>query len=83
MCFLKKNPPLFAALGFLSDIMGIDHTVSHQLNYLLSAVAALGVAAAVALRRKGFSKASFIVQFAGVALLGIMLLCALVEGTAY
>ena len=75
--------PLFTALGLLSDIIGTDNTVSHQITYLIAPVTALGVAAAVALRRKGFGKAGFIAQFAGVVLLGVMMLFSLVEGTAY
>ncbi|MBR4870294.1 MAG: hypothetical protein IKU12_05895 [Oscillospiraceae bacterium] len=72
--------PLFTIFGLLSDIVGIDGSISHQMVYLLSPVTLLGLAASVALRRKGNGKAAFVAQFAGIILLGIMLLVGLVEG---
>ncbi len=72
--------PLFTIFGILSDIVGTDSSISHQLGYLIAPVLALGIAASVALRRKGYGKAGFVVQFAGVVVFALMLLVSLVEG---
>ena len=72
--------PVFTIFGILSDIVGTDGSIAHQLVYLIAPVLALGIAASFALRRKGYGKASFIVQFAGIAVFLLMLLASLVEG---
>ena len=71
--------PLFTIFGILSDIVGTDSSISHQLGYLISPVLVLGIAASVALRRKGYGKASFVSQFAGLVVFILMLLASLAE----
>ena len=54
--------PFMTALGFMSDINGSSGELTHQLMYIMPAAVILGLAASVALRRKGFGKGSLIVQ---------------------
>lgn len=57
--------PFFALVTWLSDITGDNESIFHQMIYFTSAFTVLCIAASVSLRRKGFSKASFAVQFLG------------------
>lgn len=73
--------PIMAIYGMFSDIVGSSPELLHQLGYLAAPVTVLGLAVSVGLRRKGFSKGSFIVQFAGIAYFAVlMVLILIVEG---
>lgn len=65
--------PFIFIIACLSEILG-DVSFWQQLLYLAPAVTALGIAASVTLRRMGRKTISFWIQFAGPALLGLVLL---------
>ena len=67
--------PFATVYGVLSDITGISPALTHQLGYLIPAISLLGVAAAIALRRKGYRKAAFGTQLIGPLLFGLLMLC--------
>ena len=54
--------------------IGVSAALSHQMGYLVPALTVLGIAASVSLRRKGFAKSGFAVQFIGPAVMGLILL---------
>lgn len=66
--------PFVTIYGIFIDINGSEAAISHQLGYLAPAMIVLGLTASVALRRRGFSKGSFFVQFAGPAFFALHLL---------
>ena len=66
--------PFLTIFGVLSDIIGVSAALSHQMGYLVPALTVLGIAASVSLRRKGFAKSGFAVQFIGPAVMGLILL---------
>ena len=66
--------PFVSVYGIFIDINGSEAAISHQMGYFVPAMVVLGLAASISLRRKGFSKSSFIAQFAGVVLLALHLL---------
>lgn len=65
--------PFIFLVACLSEILG-DVSFWQQLLYLAPAVTALGIAASVTLRRMGRKTVSFWIQFAGPALLALLLL---------
>jgi asparagine N-glycosylation enzyme membrane subunit Stt3 len=66
--------PFVSIYGVFIDINGSEAAFSHQMGYLVPAVVVLGLAASISLRRKGYSKGSFIAQFAGPAFFALHLL---------
>ena len=56
--------PYAAILGVFSDINGSSASFFHLFMYLAPTITALGVAASVALRRKGFGKSCLLAQLA-------------------
>lgn len=60
--------PFMALIAALSDIIGSSGEFLHVLGYLLPAISMLCLAASVGLRRKGYHKANFLVQFIGPVL---------------
>ena len=66
--------PFVTICTLLMDIVGGTYRLSHQMLYFSSAVIVICIAASIALRRKGFRKSSFIVQFGGPAFFILLLL---------
>lgn len=66
--------PFASIYGIFIDINGSEAAIFHQMGYLVPAVIVLGLAASISLRRKGYSKGSFIAQFAGPAFFALHLL---------
>ena len=71
--------PYSAAVGYLSDINGSTGELIHQLLYVLPAMMVLGLAASVALRRKGYGKGSLIVQLVAPGVEAIILALMLIS----
>lgn len=65
-------PFLSIACPFL-DINGSGASLSCQIGYCTPAIAVLCLAASVCLRRKGYSKSGFLIQFGGLAVLALVL----------
>lgn len=59
--------PFFTLCTWFSDLGGTNEMISHQMYYFTAPITALCLAASVALRRKGYVKAAFAVQFVGPA----------------
>ena len=73
--------PIMTIYGMFSDIVGSSPELLHQLGYLAAPVTMIGLAVSVGLRRKGFSKASLIAQFVGIAYFAVLIvLILIVEG---
>ena len=60
--------PFFTIVACFSDITGNNGQIFHQMFYFVPALIVLCIAASVALRRKGFSKSSFVLQ---ILILGV------------
>ena len=69
--------PFVSIYGIFIDINGSDATLSHQMGYLVPAVTLLGLAASVALRRRGFVKTGLFIQFVGPVFFALHLLLSL------
>lgn len=72
--------PFSAICAVLLDAMGDNESIFNQVFYFIPALTILGIVASVALRRKGYGKSALIVQFAGPAVLAVILLIAGVLG---
>ena len=66
--------PFITVVGYLSDINGSSGELLHQLVYVMPALMILGLAASVALRRKGYGKGSLMAQLVAPGVYAIMLL---------
>lgn len=64
--------PFMTVYGVLSDINGSSPDLSYQLGYLMPAIAILGLAVSVALRRMGRGGASLAVQFVAPVLFALL-----------
>ena len=64
--------PFLTIFGYLSDINGSSPALTHQLIYLSPSITVLSLSASVSLRRKGYSKTGFIVQFTGLAVFALV-----------
>ena len=53
------------------DITGSHPGLAYQIMYLVAPITLLGLAASIALRRKGYSKSSFFAQWAGPVVFGL------------
>ena len=74
--------PFATLYGAVSDIAGTSADFLHQLGYVIPVITVLGLTASVALRRKGFRKSGFAVQFVGPIIFGVLIVCALVSEIA-
>ena len=63
--------PLTAICGMFMDITGSNPEPAYQIMYLVAPITLLGLAASIALRRKGYSKSSFFAQWAGPVVFGL------------
>ena len=71
--------PISVFYALLSDITGSNAAFLHQLGYFIPAITVLAIAASVALRRRGYCKSGFALQFLGpvvFVLMFVILLCA-------
>lgn len=66
--------PFLSIVAPFSDINGSGEDLISQIFYCIPLITALGLAASICLRRKGFEKASFLSQFTGVVLTAVLLL---------
>lgn len=66
--------PVFLVFGIFVDIIGSSPDLGQQMLYWLPAITILGLAASVSLRRKGFRKGGFLVQFIGPAVFALLYL---------
>ena len=66
--------PFFTVIAAFSDITGAPENIFIQTLYDLPTFTLLCIAVSVILRRNGFSKSGFIVQFAGPAFYGVLLI---------
>ena len=66
--------PFLSVVAPFIDINGGGEYLYCQIFYCIPLITALGLAASICLRRKGFEKASFLIQFTGVLLTAVMLL---------
>lgn len=69
--------PFLTIFGVLSDINGGSGQITQQMGYLAPAITILGLAASIGLRRKGFSKSGFIVQFTGPVVFALIVVAEL------
>ena len=60
--------PFLAIVAWLGDALGDNESFFNQALYYIPALIILGIAASVALRRKGYKVAGFIAQFVGPVL---------------
>jgi FtsH-binding integral membrane protein len=67
--------PFATIYAIFSDINGSSAEFLHQLGYVIPAIIVLALAASVSLRRRGYQKSSFAVQFIGPAVFGLLILC--------
>lgn len=72
--------PFLGLVSTLSDISGDNDNILSQTMYFTAALTVLGIAASVALRRKGYSKTAFVVQFAGPALFVLIMVAGFAAG---
>ena len=72
--------PFSTVCVWLLDITGDNEHFINQALYFVPALTVLGIAASVALRRKGYGKSALIVGFAGPAVFGLFLLAAAILG---
>ena len=70
--------PVTTLYGAFSDIAGSSGELLHVLGYLVPAITVLGLAASVALRRRGCRFGSFVVQFIGPVVFVLDIVCILV-----
>lgn len=56
--------PFFAFVSYFADALGDNESIFNQIFYYTAAATMLSIAASVALRRKGYKKTGFAVQFA-------------------
>lgn len=66
--------PYSAVAAWLLDAVGDNESALNQLFYFVPALTVLGVAASVALRRKGYGKSALVVGFTGPVVLVLILL---------
>ena len=66
--------PFITVCCAFADINGGGEDLVFQITYCVPSIIVLGIALSVSLRRKGFSKASMIVQFIGPLVFGLILL---------
>ena len=74
--------PFLAIISVLVDMTGENNNILSQSLYFTAALTVLGIAASVALRRKGYRKSGFAVQFVGPALFMLIYVIALMSGMA-
>jgi hypothetical protein len=72
--------PFSTICAWLLDIVGDNDHMINQVFYFIPALTVLGIAASVALRRKGYSKSALIVEFIGPAVFGSILLIGAILG---
>ena len=72
--------PIMAVYGMLSDIVETSEALTHQIGYLAAPLSLLGVAASVALRRKGSRNIGVLVQFIAPAIFVLDLICIVIMG---
>jgi len=72
--------PFSTVCAWLLDITGDNEHVFNQALYFVPALMVLGIAASVALRRKGYSKSALIAEFIGPAVFGLILFAAAILG---
>ena len=65
--------PFFTLIALASQIVASGSEWSYQLLLCTPAITAFGVAASLSLRRKGFTKSGFFIQFVGPALFFVFL----------
>ena len=58
--------PYFSVCAWLLDALGDNESFFNQIMYFVPALTILSIAASVALRRKGYHKSGFFIQFVGV-----------------
>ena len=66
--------PFMTVIAALMQIYVSGDEFAYQINLCVPAITAFTVAASVALRRKGFTKAGFFVQFVGPVLFALMMI---------
>ena len=66
--------PFLTIVCCFIDINGNGADLCSQIAYCVPAVIGFGLAASVCLRRKGYKKAGFIAQFAGIAVFALVLI---------
>ena len=66
--------PFLAIVCMLMDALGTSEGLIEQFCFCIPAIGGFGLAASVGLRRRGFRKSAFFVQFAGIAALALLLL---------
>lgn len=66
--------PFMTIVSLLIEIAGGAGDISNQIAYCVPAVTGFGLAASVSLRRKGYKKAGFAAQFAGIVLFVFMII---------
>ena len=65
--------PFLTVVGFFTDINGSGADLLSQICFCVPGITGFGLAASVCLRRKGFRKAGFAAQFAGIAVMILIL----------
>lgn len=66
--------PFSTICAILLDAMGDNESIFNQVFYFIPALTVLGITASVALRRRGYGKSALIVEFAGPAVLALVLI---------
>jgi hypothetical protein len=65
--------PYFSVCAWFLDAMGDNESFFNQIMYFVPALTILSIAASVALRRKGYRKSGFFIQFVGVAVFVLLI----------
>ena len=65
--------PFLTIVGLFTDINGSGADLLSQVCFCVPGITGFGLAASVSLRRKGFCKAGFAAQFAGIAVMALIL----------
>lgn len=73
--------PIVTILGILIDIEGGGPELYYQIAYFIPAISVLGIAASVALRRKGYGVGSLLTAFIGPVVFALYLIVFSLAGT--
>ena len=65
--------PFLTVVSLFIDINGNGASLACQIFYCIPAITGFGLVASIALRRKGYGKAGFVIQFAGIAVTALIL----------
>ena len=66
--------PFLTVVSLFIDINGNGASLGCQIFYCIPAITVFGLSSSIVLRRKGYGKAGFVIQFAGITLTALLLI---------